>query len=178
MQKKLDLASDYPRSEDLFRWLVAYGHVKIEALVVRATQINLAFDSHNIAYILEDLSEILGEMSKNAGHKAVKPLLQRPIFPITRKEDLSHYDKLVAIDDQSWFIADMPFLQKSFQGKISLLAFTVVQISQMEHLFRALGLASRTLSKIVYSRTSPKGPLQFSARRTKALRDRIPFIQR
>lgn len=176
VKRKINVESQYPRCESLFRCLLAYGAVEIGTLIDLAIRID---KTHKLPYIVKlfsDISAYLRVLSTDRAVRAVRPLRNKWVFPITKKETQTSYDEFGSAYEKSWFIADRPHLRESFRGKVNLLAFTVEENCAMEHLFQALMLDPRRLSKVVSSKTTPEGPLRYIASKTDSIRRRVPFL--
>jgi len=176
MTKNITVVSEYPRCEDLFRWLFANGCVEVYSLVAKAANINKSYKLRSIVRLFSEINEMLGKLTPNAAARAVKRLRDKAVFPIIKKGAKSFSGEFASPNQKSWFIADRSHLRQSFCGKVQLLAFTVQELNAMEHLSQAFLLDSRRLSKLALSKTAPKGPLRFSVSKTASIRNVAPFI--
>ncbi|KAI1426993.1 hypothetical protein F5Y12DRAFT_793314 [Xylaria sp. FL1777] len=177
VQKKVDLVSEYPRSDLLFRSMQAVDGLQTGTLIAKLASVTSSTRLSEINEIFKELSRDLRVYSPKKAAKAVKPLLHAAAFPTTNTKDRGNFNRCRSIKDTAWLIADRSHLWDSFAGKVPLLAVSPEDLEAMEHLLRALALDSRRLSKLVESNRSPKGPLVQSRSATAFIHERKPFLK-
>ncbi|KAI0406032.1 hypothetical protein F4802DRAFT_560462 [Xylaria palmicola] len=177
VKKKIDLVSEYPRSDQLFRSMLAVDGLETDTLVAKAAAVKPSTSLSEITETFKELSKDLRVYSPKKAAKAVKPLLHAMAFPTTDTGERGKFNRCRYVKDTAWFIADRSHLWDSFAGKVPLLALRPEDIEAMEHLLRALALDSRRLSKLVESNRSPKGPLFQSKSATRFINERAPFLK-
>jgi hypothetical protein len=124
-----------------------------------------------------DVSTALKDVNTSTAALLLKPLQNKSIFPITNGIGNPKYDKLLDVQNTSWFIADQPLIRESFLGKLPLLALPIEDLSVLKDLFRVLRLDGRMLSKLTTKRTQSKGRVTTHWAYTTSLRAKAPFIQ-
>jgi hypothetical protein len=132
-----------------------------------------------ISQFLCNLSASVKGISVSKASQLLRPLQNKPIFPVTTvlNPGPSGYDKLVDAGDASWFIPDRQSIFDSFLGKLPLLATPIENVTTLGDLLHVLRLDKRVLSKLAKSETQPKGRVSFSSIHTALLRAKIPFIK-
>ncbi|KAM3089563.1 hypothetical protein ACMFMG_001147 [Clarireedia jacksonii] len=176
MKKKINVETEYPRSNRLFRCMLSVDGIQTDALIAKATSITSSTKLKEIFELFSEISNDLQIYSPKRASKAVKPLMNLAIFPTTSKNGGINFDRCRSIQDTAWFIPDRAHLRESFAGKVPLFSFDERAIEAMEHFLAALGLDSKCLSKAVEKIRSPQGPLVLSHSATSFLRKRATFI--
>jgi hypothetical protein len=177
VQKKIDPLLDYPHCKQLFRTLLAPKGLQIEALVAQTAAIGLSSKRTDIAHIFGLLSEALRPMDPKKAEHAVRPLRDKAIFPLAKKQGSVKADFFSSAQDSSWLIGDRSHLRESFAGLVPLLALAVEELDKMEDVFKGLGLDSKRLSKLARKQSHPKGPLVYMAQKTQFFESRVQFIK-
>jgi hypothetical protein len=177
LQRKINLQAEYPQSSRLFRWVLATESLNVGSLVAKATLIDHSSKLEDIIQLFCEINKVLRVLSPRRAEHWVKVLQRRHIFPVTKKNSHLPYDDFRSPRDADWFIADRPHLRESFVGKVTLLALDVKDVDSIDDFLDILRLNSRRLSKVVQSRTEPKGKLKFCNSHTDFVRDRAEFIK-
>ena len=177
LSRDITVESEYPSSSYLFRCLRSPSGDPIAPIVATATLITSSSKLEDISRLFRDISSALKDVNTSKAAQLLRPLQERPIFPITKAPGKRRYDDLLNVHDTSWFIADRPLIRESFHGKIPLLAVPIEDLPALENLFRALRLDGRMLSKLATSRTHPQGQVTTHWAYTASLRAKSPFIK-
>lgn len=120
---------------------------------------------------------MLKEMSPDKVAQAIKPLAQRPFFPIIQNLGEAEFDILAPLGtSKDWLVADSQPMRDSFRGKVGLLAFEVSDLEMMEDLLMALHLDARKLTRLVKVETNPIGTISLNTEYTILLQAKSPFI--
>jgi len=175
-KRNIDLATAYPQSQKLFKFLLADSKDTVERLIARATRIDRSHDLETIVELFTQINEALQELNQGRITHLMKQIQQNSIFPISQGTEAESYDDLQPVQAMNWLVADRPHLRDSFAGKVPLLAFTPKQIHSLENFLTALKLDSRKLSRLTTSKDSPRGMLKLSESHTKYLRSRADFL--
>jgi hypothetical protein len=177
---RIDIKSEYPSSSYLFQCLASPAGDPIAAKVAAASFINSSTKLEVISRFFCELTAALKDVNATKGAQLLRPLHNKPIFPITNGLGNSIYDQfdeLLNLENTSWFIADTPGVRNSFLGKRPLLALPVEDVASLECLLGVLRLEGRILSRITTSRTYPKGRVTTHWAYTALLREKAPFIK-
>lgn len=179
MERGVDLVSDYPTCQHLFRSLCNPESLQIDALVRSVSLVRPSQTTREIIDGLKTVSKHMASMESKQAAATVKSLRLKKIFPVSdRIESVNAQksDRLVCADDQSWFINDSCEFNNSFAGRVPLLTTTPTTVAALGNLLSALKLESRKLSKVVIQRSTPKGRQSFLAEKTAFLRSRVLFV--
>jgi hypothetical protein len=177
MQRSFDLEFEYPQATNLFQCLLSTGKGEIGKLIAGAMMITLTSKLSQIAEHFARISRALKGMNPKKVARVIKPLAQRPVFPIIQKEGEAEFDALALLGTcEDWLVADSSPMRDSFRGKVGLLAFDVSDLEMMEDLLTALNLDARRLKELVKMETKPKGTISLSTGYTKLLQAKSPFI--
>lgn len=131
----------------------------------------------DIIRFFRDISKALKDINASQAAELLRPLRNLSAFPISDGPGQSTFDRLLGLNDRSWFVADRPLLRRSFHGKIPLLAFPDEILALLDDVLRVLRLDDRFLSKLTKSQTRPGGRPTIHWGWTKSLREKAPFIQ-
>ena len=176
ISKGIAIGTEYPSSSYLFRCLISPKGDPIAPIVATASFITSSTKLEDVSRLFRNVSTELKDVNVSKAAQLLKPLQNKPIFPITNGPSKRGYDSLLDVHNTSWFIADRPLLRESFLGKVPLLALPIEDISPLEDLFRVLRLDGRLLSKRTTSRTQAKGRVATHWAYTSLLRKKSPFI--
>ncbi|KAM0424514.1 hypothetical protein ACHAPT_010228 [Fusarium lateritium] len=171
----IDLESQYPRSNRLFRCLLATGGLTLAELVQKATRVTPATDPQRILQTFTDISKVLPVTNIKRASHTLKPLHSEAIFPVEKAKGTK--PRLMALKSQNWFIADRPHLRGAFIGIVELLVYAPRELKAIEELINTLGLNSRKLSIVVKSENRPSGRLKLDNSHTEHFAKRSHFIQ-
>lgn len=178
MERGVDLVSDYPTCQHLFRSLCNPENLHIHTLVTSLTSVRASQTTREIIDSLQTLSKHMASMDPKQAAATVKPLRLKKAFPVSdhvKTVIAQESDRLVCADDQAWFINDTYEFSNSFAGRVPLLTATQITVKALGGLLGALNLESRKLSKAVIQRSIPKGRQSFLAEKTAFLRSRVLF---
>ena len=177
IQGSFDLEFEYPQATNLFQFLLSTGKGEIGKLIAGAMMITSASKLGQIAEHFARISRALKGVNPKKAVQAIKPLTQRPLFPIIQKEGEEEFDVLAPLGtSKDWLVADSPPMRDSFRGKVGLLAFEVSDLEMMEDLLTALHLNARKLTMLVRMETKPKGTTSLNAEYTRLLQAKSSFI--
>ncbi|KAI3318140.1 hypothetical protein HD806DRAFT_549483 [Xylariaceae sp. AK1471] len=177
---RIDIKSEYPNSSYLFQCLASPAGDPIAAKVAAASFINSSTKLEVISRFFYDLTATIEDVNTTKASQLLRPLHNKPIFPITDglgKSKYDQFDQLLDLKNSSWFIADQPDLRDSFLNKLPLLALRVEDVASMRCLLCVLRLEGRILSQLTTSRTCPKGRVTTHWAYTACLRGKAPFIK-
>jgi len=176
----IKIQSEYPTSSYLFQCLLSPGGDPISSKVAVVSHIRPSATPKAISRLFLDLSKALKDINATKAAQLLRPLHDRPIFPVTDglgKCKHDGFDRLLSLQDTSWYIADQSELRESFVGKIPLLALPVEDIRAVHNLFTALRLEDRNLSKRSRCQTQPRGRVALHWPSTTFFAGRAPFIK-
>lgn len=179
IEKGVDLISDYPTCQHLFRSLCDPDNLQIDTLVRSVGMVRPSQTTREIIDALKSVSQHLAGMEPKQAAATVKSLRFKNIFPVSDKINTlgaQKFDRLLCADDQSWFINDSSEFNSSFAGRVPLLTINPTSVAGLGDLLDALKLGSRKLSNAVIQRSSPKGRQRFLTENTAFLRSRVGFV--
>lgn len=177
----IDVTSHYPNCAYLFRCLSSPHGDPLAFKVQTASLITKSTKLEEIARFFNDLNLALKAVDTTQAAQVLRPLREEAIFPITHgfsKIKDGQFDELLDLTDTSWYIANQSSTWDSFYGKIPLLALPVDVVTSIGDLLSVLRLEGRQLSKIVTSRTRPRGQVTVHWPYTSFLREKARFIKR
>ena len=177
LSKDITIECQYPNSSYLFRCLRSPSGDPIAPIVATSTLISSSTKLEDISRLFRNISTALKDVNSSKAAQLLRPLRDRPVFPITNGPGKRRYDTLLGVRDTSWFIGDQPLVRESFHGMVSLLALSIDDLPELEDLFGVLRLDGRMLSKLATSRTQPKGQVTTHWAYTELLRAKSPFIK-
>jgi hypothetical protein len=177
ISRNITIESDYPTNSYLFRCLISPHGDPIALIIATAALISSSTKLEDISRLFRDVSTALKDVNTSKAAQLLRPLRDKPVFPITNGLAERGYDKLLDLHNTSWYIADRPLMRESFLGQLPLLALPIEDLSALEDLFRALRLDGRILSKLATSRTQQRGRTQTHLTYTSSLRKKSPFIK-
>lgn len=175
-KRNTDLATAYPQSQQLFKFLLADSKDTVERLIAKTTKIDRSHGLETIAELFAQINDALANLNQGRITHLMKQIQQSSIFPISRSIQAESYDDLQPIQAMDWLVADRPHLRASFAGQVPLLAFSPKRIHSLARLLSALKLDSRRLSRLTTSKDTPRGVLKLSESHTKYLRSRANFL--
>lgn len=103
------------------------------------------------------------------------------VFPILRNEGHlgSTFDSLdCGLPSSSWYIADRPYLRKSFEGVVPLLSFTDVDFTALHPTLEAIGVMDRRLTTRASSKLHADDKIEFLDGFTSLVRQKVQYIAR
>lgn len=173
----IDLTSTYANCAYLFRCLYSPSGAAIGELIHSMTMISSSSRLQDIARLFGEVSKLLKDVNSSKLALLLKPLQSKAMIPVIDGTKRSGYDKLLSVEDPTWFIADHANLVASFTGVVPLLAFPTQDLSAMEYLFQALRVDGRKISKKSTSQTRVVGHTRPDSRYTDSFRLKVPFIK-
>lgn len=177
ISRNITIESEYRSSSYLFQCLISPSGDPIAPIVATATLITSSTKLEDISRLFRDVSTALKDVNTGKAAQLLRPLQNKSVFPITNGLAKRGYDKLLDVQNTTWYIADRPLIRESFLGQLPLLALPIEDLSGLEDLFRVLRLEGRILSKLVTNRTQQKGRTTTHWAYTSSLRKKSPFIK-
>ncbi|KAF4633144.1 hypothetical protein G7Y89_g4978 [Cudoniella acicularis] len=172
------LENHYPSCKKLFCSILGVYDNDIELLLAEAGKINTSSNLTDIAHLLIRISNALMGRSVET-LRLIQKLTSANIFPVRTSAEEGKFDRLTSKDDpRDWFIADRPHLLGSFREKITLLAFTIEEVSQLDNLFGVFRLDHRRLSRVASGRPRPRGELSRNEDYAEDFRQKAAFVAR
>jgi hypothetical protein len=108
----------------------------------------------------------------------VNTLISLRIYPTTTALERSGFMQLeTATNDSEWYIPDQLQTAKLFEPKLRLLAFHPQTTANLSHLFEALGLQNRVLSKVTTKSTVEEGVTDPNPAYQEWLHTRLGYIK-
>ena len=101
---------------------------------------------NDISRLFRNIRTALKDVNFSKAAQLLRPLQNKSVFPITNGFKKHGYDKLLDVQNTSWFIADRPLIRESFYGKIPLLALSIEDLTALQDLIRVFTLEDRLLS--------------------------------
>jgi hypothetical protein len=156
------------------------GDTDINSLVAEVESIKASTNLEGISQLFIKMSttlQCLGSYNKTT--QAIRPLLDKYIFPIRKKKTRSGFDYLDTVANcTNWFIADHDYFHDKFFKSVDILAFSAADVQKMDNLLNALKIESRKLSKFVKRSTSATGRISPHNEYSQLLRSKAQFLIR
>jgi hypothetical protein len=133
----------------------------------------------DIAYITSLFVEIEKCIKDEPADSIPSGLRNSGMFPIRSSSSTSGFDQLLRANSaKEWFIADCSHFQRSFNGKVPLLAFEVAEVGRMKVLIRKAGVENRRLSAVANGTAKTEGVTTFLDGETVAFKKKVNSILR
>ncbi|KAF9769177.1 hypothetical protein IL306_013422 [Fusarium sp. DS 682] len=165
------LKAYYPQRERLFRSILRLPDANLKTLINEAVK----FDVKDKLQYIAEITLAISNLIQKSGLEDAAKLKSCSIFPIRSIPNLSGFDTLSTAESGGFYIADRPHFEKTFRGKLNVLAFDVKTVHKMKPLIEALGLKARLLSQAATKVESPEGST-LSKKYTKFLQERLKWI--
>jgi hypothetical protein len=160
----------------LFSTILGVENASITTLVEEARTITTF---SGLDYILSLFLEVEKMFKNNPAVSMPFETRRLDIFPVRSVGSVAEYDSLFSADGSvEWFIADCSHFQRSFAGKVPLLAMDVADVGRFKRLFQKTGAEKRRLSIISNGSASTNGGVSFLDAETKAFRRKVDSILR
>jgi len=128
-------------------------------------------------YVLGLFLEIAKMLKDNTSVAYSDDIRQSLLFPI--RKSLTGVDYYVRADDnEEWFIADCSHFQRSFAGKIPLLALDVADVGRLKRLLQKAGIDKKRLSIVSNGSAETYGGVEYLTDETVAFRSKVNSILR
>ncbi|KAG9198551.1 hypothetical protein G6514_009853 [Epicoccum nigrum] len=173
----IDLTSIYVGCSFLFRCLYTPSGDPIGGLVHAITMITSSSKLENITRLFRELNKSLQDINSSKIALLLKPLHDKPIFPVVDEAKDAGYDRLLSLHNKSWFIADSADLMESFTGIVPLLAFPAQDLPMVENVLQALRVDGRVISKRSTNHTRVIGQTKSGFHLANSFSRKIPFLK-
>jgi hypothetical protein len=175
--RTIDVLKDlYPQNGRLFSTILGVEDASITTLVQEARAITTL---SGLDYILNLFLEIEKMLKDSPAISMPFETRRLDMFPVRSVGSVADYDSLFSADGSAeWFIADCSHFQRSFAGKIPLLAMAVADVGRFKRLLQKTGAEKRRLSIISNGSASTNGGVLFLDVETKAFRSKVNSILR
>lgn len=176
----IKIRSEYPTSSYLFQCLLCPSGDPITSNLKLISYISTSTTLEAISRRFHDLSKALKDIAATKASQLLRPLHDKPIFPVTDGLTESRhdgFDRLLGLQDTDWYIATEADSRESFLGKVPLLALPVEDMRAVQNLFTILRLEDRDLSKRSRCQTQPKGQVALHLPSSALFAERAPFIK-
>ncbi|GAB1312753.1 hypothetical protein MFIFM68171_02963 [Madurella fahalii] len=177
VSRSANVETEYTRGAYFLQCLKCPEVDPISTLVETATMLTCSSKLGAISGFFRDVSKALKDFGTSKAAQLLRPLWDQSIFLVTYGAGKREYNALLSLRENSWFIADRLLICESMHGKLPLLALPVEDLPALEDLNHLLRLEDRILSRLVTSRTQPKGRISMDWRYTAFLQERSPFIR-
>jgi hypothetical protein len=166
----------YPQNERLFCSLLGVQDAKIEDLIQEARLLSTADSLDYISNVFLEMEKLIKDDTPD---HVTRTLKTSRIFPVRPVGSHAGFNELARSDSASaWFIADCTHFQRSFQGKIPLLAFDVKIIGRMKKAIRRAGVENRRLSSVAKGSAETEGLVVLLQDQTAAFKRKVSSILR
>lgn len=166
----------YPQNGRLFCTILGVEDANLTTLVQEARAITM---SSGLGYILSLFLEVEKFLKEDTAINLPVEIRKLQILPVRNVGSVAGYDSLFSADSAGeWFIADCSHFQRSFSGKIPLLALDVADIARLKRLLQKAGIEKRRLSMIANGTAQTNGGVSFLEAETKAFRSKVNSILR
>jgi hypothetical protein len=175
--RKLSVLSEiYPENRRLFCDILGIQDANLDHLVREATGFSCP---DGLPYLIELLQEVEKYIKDDTPESSIRPLRHSNVFPIRLSSSSSGFNYLSRGESLSeWFIADCTHLEKSFRGKIPMLAFSVGDTGRIKRLLRMTGVEHRKLSHAAQGNAETVGNSSHWQDYTNSLRLKVNSILR
>jgi|SRR5690242_18544321 len=173
----IDLTRIYASCSYLFRCLYSPSGDPIGGLVHAMTMISSFSQLEDIAHLFREVSKLLKDVNSNKVLLLLKPVQDRAIIPVLDGSKKTGYDRLLSVQDNTWFIADNANLLASFTGVVPLLAFPIQDLPAIEDFLRALRVDGRKISLKSTSQTRVVGQARSDYQHADDFRRKVPFLK-
>lgn len=166
----------YPENRRLFCDILGIRDANLDHLVSEAARFSRA---DGLPYFIELLQEVEKFIQDDTPESSLRPLRQSYIFPVRHASASSGFNFLSRVDSLSeWFITDCTHLEKSFRGKVPMLAFSVGDIGRIKRLLQMIGAEHRKLSHAAQGNAETVGNSSHWQDYTNSLRGKVNSILR
>ena len=166
----------YPQNQKLFCDVLGVQDAKLGSLIQEARRLSLLDD---LPYIANLFTEIEKFIKDEIFDENLSGLRTGRIFPVRNSSSRNGFDQLLTADSPNeWFIADCSHFQRSFNGKIPLLAFDVRDIGRMKRLLRKAGVENRRLSAVANGTAKTIGNVTVLENKTRVFKNKVNSILR
>ncbi|KAF4430289.1 putative Heterokaryon incompatibility protein, partial [Fusarium austroafricanum] len=187
------LALVYPSLRPLFVEVIGMKKADLSTFVAEARSISPSRPLYDIIGLFREISiELKKPRNKEGGEELLRNVVSCKIFPLHEGNDVftegpSYYSRVIepnldhlstALGDSEWYIADRAHLEKSFHGKVPLLAVSCYRIHEFMPMIQALKLEGRLLSRIAKDKVLKKGEAKEHFAYTNSMRTRSDLILR
>ncbi|KAI0865764.1 hypothetical protein F4860DRAFT_264802 [Xylaria cubensis] len=172
------LRNFYAELEDLFCSKLKLTVANLSTLIAEAKLINSNDSLTYVRSLFKQLSHMsYGTYYHTRYDAGFYDLLELEIFPVWKWKRGAQFDHLKS-SGMTWYIADVPYLLDSFEGKIPLLAFEPSTLVEMKDLITNLGWENRKLRKLAIKELSLEGYETVDWKYTQSLRQKWHCISR
>ena len=156
------------------------GDTDINSLVAEVESIKPSTKLEEISQLFIKMSTTLQVVGlNNKTTQAIRPLLDKYIFPIRKRKKQSGFDYLDSVANCiNWFVADHDYFHDKFCNSVHHLAFKAADVQKMDNLLIALKIESRKLSKFVKKSNSATGRTSPHNEYSQLLRSKAKFLIR
>ncbi|KAI0197267.1 hypothetical protein EV127DRAFT_329817 [Xylaria flabelliformis] len=167
------LRNFYAELEDLFCSKLKLTVANLSTLIAEAKLINSNDSLTYVRSLFKQLSHMsYGTYYHTRYDAGFYDLLELEIFPVWKGKRGTQFDHLKS-SGMTWYIADVPYLLDSFEGKIPLLAFEPSTLVEMKDLITSLGWENRKLRKLAIKELSIEGYETVDWKYTQSLRQNL-----
>ncbi|KIN03398.1 hypothetical protein OIDMADRAFT_117507 [Oidiodendron maius Zn] len=183
LKKTPRLRHYYPQYELLFAQNLKLGNATLKTLVAETKQIESADSLAYVRDILKQLSHMACESSYwQLDDAGLFELQLYPIFPVWTGAGGANFDCLKTggqmTENNSWYIADLPYLRDAFQAEVPLLAFETSDLEDIKQLIKHTMCEGRKLSNLAKKEARIEGCEIPNESYTRSLREKWRYIAR